>query len=235
MAATPVVCIPGTLCDGRIFQAITQGLEVPVIHWRYHQFGESMPCSEWAADMLKHLPPRFAVMGFSLGGLLALALSDIDPDRVAGLALVASNAEAGRPAHRGQQHTLLKAWDEGGCAAVVAELLPRYGLRNAEHSADIGDMALQYSQQLFAQQLEFAANRPDRGEAWRRASGPALIISGQRDTLCPSAVQARLKELRPDAHWLDLADSGHFLLLDAPQPCRAALRQWAQALNRCRP
>ena len=231
MAATPVVCIPGTLCDERIFQTATQGLEVPVIYWRYSQFVDSMPCSEWGAHMLSHLPPRFAVVGFSLGGLLALALSDLDPHRVAGLALVASNAEAGRPAHQVQKHSLLKVWDEGGCAAVVGQLLPRYGLRDIKHSADIGHMASHYTQPLFAQQLELAANRPDRGEVWRRAPGPALIISGQRDTLCPPAVQARLHELRPDAHWLDLADSGHFPLLDEPQPCRTALRHWAQALN----
>lgn len=234
MPSTPLVCIPGTLCDERVFQAVIEGLGAPVLRWRYQQFapsGDALGCAEWAEWMLTHLPPRFALMGFSLGGLLALSLSERAPHRVAGLALVASNAEPAKPSNKTQRTQLLQAWADGGAAAVVAQLSPRYGLRDKAHEASIQDMARGYSLPLFDQQLQFAADRPDRGEVWRKAAGPALLISGEQDTLCPAPVQQRLHDLRPDAHWLHLSDSGHFPLLDDPLPCRHAVQQWAAAIS----
>jgi pimeloyl-ACP methyl ester carboxylesterase len=229
MAATPVVFLPGTLCDERVFAPVLPVGRPAVL--RHHQVLASVTDPEqWVSLLLDALPPRFALVGFSLGGLLALALCEQAPERVRGMALIASNARRAQPEHWKNRQALLAQWDSGGADAVIDTLLPRYGLSASAQQASVRAMARDHSRALFDTQLRFAAERPERSAVWRHAPGPALIISGERDPLCGPAMQDELKALRPDADWLSLPDSGHFPTLDAPAPCREALARWAQRL-----
>lgn len=230
MSATPVVCIPGTLCDERVFTPVLP-LHRPTMLWRYQMVELGADPQHWVVDMLETLPPRFALLGFSLGGLLALALCEMAPERVAGLALVASNARGAQPDHEHNRHALLQQWDIGGADAVVDALLPRYGLAQPCQRSTVRAMAHDHSRALFDAQLQLAAQRPDRSNVWQHAPGPALVISGELDSVCTPAMQTELHTLRPDAARLILPGIGHFPTLDAPEPCHQALTQWAHQIN----
>lgn len=162
---------------------------------------------------------------------MALALCEQAPERVAGLAMISSNAEPARPAGEEHRSRMLQLWDEGGAGSVISALQPSYGLQNPQHLDTLRAMAGAQSRQSFERQLRFAASRPDRGHVWQNAPGPALVISGERDTLCPPPSQQRLLALRPDAQALNLTDCGHFPTLEASRLCRDALMGWAQRLT----
>lgn len=99
-----LVLIPGTLCDRRLFAAQARALHGQARIWCVELDGLEADVGAWAEQLLRRLPPRFSVAGFSLGGLLALELLRRAPTRVERLALVASNAEAG--SRRAQQQRL---------------------------------------------------------------------------------------------------------------------------------
>lgn len=228
MPTPAVVCLPGTLCDERVFAPALPGF-LAVQRLRYQDLA-GLACQQWAAALLACLPQRFALLGFSLGGLLALEIAERAPHRIAGLALVASNAKAGTPDHARHGEALLSRWDEGGADAVIDALLPRYQLPSA-HEPTVRAMAREHSRALLEQQLRYAAERPARLGVWQHSAGPALLIGGARDPICPPAVQAELLQYRPDAAYWQLPDSGHFPTLDAPAACREALADWARQLT----
>lgn len=50
-----------------------------------------------ATDLLARCPPRFRLAGFSFGGYVALAMLELAPERIDGLALIATTSFADTP------------------------------------------------------------------------------------------------------------------------------------------
>lgn len=91
---TPLVLIPGMMCDARMWGGIDTTLGVPVIH---HLPTEADSTPALATLFLAHAPPRFALAGLSLGGILAMEILRQAPARIARLALLDTNPRAETP------------------------------------------------------------------------------------------------------------------------------------------
>lgn len=226
-----VVMIPGTLCDGRLFQRQQRALrglaDVRVIDYHGLRRGRN-----WAQALLRELPERFSVVGFSLGGLWALELLRLAPERVERLAMVASNAQGASAAARRKGAWLRRAWQSRGAATVVARLAPDYfhhPVQLQRHLALVRAMALQTPARVAYAQFAWAAERPSGHEALARFQGPALIVSGANDRLCPRHMQERMARTLPAAQWIELPRVGHFVPLEAGAVLSDALRRWIAA------
>jgi pimeloyl-ACP methyl ester carboxylesterase len=239
-----LVLIPGTLCDAALFQAQTRALRMHARVWcaDLHGLGglgeRSDDVRVWAEALLRVLPPRFSLAGFSLGGLLALELLRRAPERVERLALIASNAEAaGRKArHRGQAQRV--GWQQGGAAALVRRLVPLYlpvSRRRAQHAPLIERMAGRTPTSAALAQFDWAARRPGGHTVLGAHPAPLLVVSAADDRLCPRAQQQRLHASRPDARWVELRRCGHFIPLERPRQLSRLLAQWLAAPPRGEP
>ncbi|HYH29825.1 MAG TPA: alpha/beta fold hydrolase, partial [Pseudonocardia sp.] len=83
---TPLVVLPGMGCSPRLWSAALPG--GPVVHGSLDR-----PSIDGCVDaLLDALPPKFALAGLSLGGIVAMALTRRAPERVERLALLATNA-----------------------------------------------------------------------------------------------------------------------------------------------
>ena len=248
-----LVLIPGTLCDAALFQAQTRALRMHARVWcaDLHGLGGSGrsggsggwgegngAVGAWADALLRALPPRFSLGGFSLGGLLALELVRRAPERVERLALIASNAEAaGRKArHRGQAQRV--GWQQGGAVALLRRLAPLYlpvPRRRAQHAPLIERMAGRTPTSAALAQFDWAARRPGGHTVLAAHPAPLLVVSGADDRLCPRAQQQRLHASRPDARWVELRRCGHFIPLERPWQLSRLLAQWLAAPARGEP
>lgn len=222
------VLIPGTLCDARMFarQARALRYQARVQYVAYHPMDWR---GDWALQLLKKLPPRFALAGFSLGGLVALELLRRAPERIERLALIASNAEpAGSSAQR--RSTLLhRLWLVSGPRTVSRHSKPAYfhhTARRQQHAALLLDMALQTPRCAALGEFAWAATRSGGYDALAAFKGPVLIASGVRDQLCPPVLQQRMAAAQPAAHWREIKRCGHFVPLEAPGQLNDALRFW---------
>ena len=236
--------IPGTLCDAALFQRQRLALRAHAQVWcaDLHSLGDPVDrhrdVGAWAEALLRALPPRFCLAGFSLGGLLALELLRRAPERVERLALIASNAEAAgrRARRRGQaQHVW---WQQGAGRAVVRRLAPLYLpvlRRRAQHAPLIQRMACRTPDAAALAQFDWAAARPSGHAALAAHSAPLLVVSGADDRLCPRAQQQRLLATRPDARWVELRRCGHFIPLERPRQLSRLLAQWLAAPARGEP
>jgi pimeloyl-ACP methyl ester carboxylesterase len=58
---------------------------------------------------------------------------------------------------------------------------------------------------------------------------PLLLVYAKRDPVVPPIVGQRLRELVPDARFIELADASHFAHVDAPERFVAAIEPFLAA------
>ncbi|MFT4064084.1 alpha/beta fold hydrolase [Paraburkholderia sp.] len=230
--ATPLVLLPGTLCDERVWraqiEALSAGREViaPVL-------GEKPTLAEEVASLLETLPPRFSLAGFSLGGIAAFEFYRQAPRRIERLALIATNARADSEANRAPRRQLAARAAAGELDRVLRDaLLPNYLSPACARSdvllREIGAMA-HAGAARFAHQVDYACERPDSRPLLPSIDVPVLILCGEDDRLSPLELQGEMADAIADATLQVVPGCGHFVLLEAPAVCRSALMRWLDA------
>ncbi len=227
----PLVLLPGTLCDGRVFDSWMDSLTAePAMQGRAVVTADMTGCDSvqtLAARVLATTPGCFIPVGFSLGAIAALELARIAPARIAAMVLVAANARA-VPA---TDHADRRAAARTDPATLVGEVLwPRYVAPARQDDAALHQlitaMARQAPPDTLALQTEVAVTRPDQRPFLASMTMPALVLGGALDQIAPSALQHELADGLPNATLHIAPDAGHFLPLERPDFCARALTDW---------
>jgi pimeloyl-ACP methyl ester carboxylesterase len=226
----PVLLLPGTLCTGAIFEHQIEALEplapsVEVVRFRHEHSIEEM-----AATVAQRIPAdgAAAIAGFSMGGMVALALARLAPEKIARLALINSNHHGDRVERRARRLNQLAAASESDLPGLIErDYLPRYLHRQApEHQALILEMARELGMECFRAQTAALAGRPDASTSLRALEYPTLILGSTEDQLCPPAVQFEMHRLVAHSDLVLLGGCGHFSTLERPEAVSRALQCW---------
>lgn len=227
---TPLVLIPGMMCDARLWGDLPADLHPrPVIH--------ALPTAAdttagLAREVLRTAPPRFALAGLSLGGIVAMEVLAEAPDRVKRVALMDTNPRAETPevqARRGPQ--IARALSGNLREVIRDEMMPNY-LAQGEGRQKIldlcMDMAIAIGPEVFARQSRALRDRPDRCATLAAFRGPALVLMGAEDRLCPRDRHEQMHALMPQSRLVVIDGAGHLPTLERPEETGAALRQWLE-------
>lgn len=226
MGARPVILIGGTLCDGRLWAPIRADWRaefVTVTVGAPFGGGGASSMQDCATDLLQDLPARSTLIGFSLGGLLALELVARAPDRFDRLALICAGAGPETPeGARARRAGEAAALADGMAAHVRDDLLPRYALcRDDGPSArTLLDMAMSLGPDAYRRQNDIAVSRVDSRPRLGRIDMPVLLVTGARDRLCPPSRHVEIAEAIPHATRHVVPDCGHMIPLEAPHLLR---------------
>lgn len=224
--AVPRWLIPGTLCDQQLFAACRaswdelgagSGHAVPSEVADLHNLGPDPKA--WLLGCLAQLPAQFDVMAFSLGGVLAMMLLELAPQRVRRLILVASNSQPGSLEHQKRVDAQRQLWREAGPRALAEQMLREAVPTKAQTptlQACLQDMAEQTPYSSFLAQGQLNATRPDGLPALQRWPGALMFMSGRQDPWCHAQTQQRMRLARPDAAVHEFADAGHYIPLESP-------------------
>jgi pimeloyl-ACP methyl ester carboxylesterase len=229
----PLVLVPGTLCDERVFKRITPKLrqEAPIVHLSLRRLSSRQ---SWVLGLLRALPERFAIAGFSLGGLVALEMLRRAPERIAGLALISSNAEPAGSRHKSTRRHLTDKLRFSGPQRLCGSLKQRYFLSTREafrSRAELLRMARRTSPHHARNQFAFAACRQSGHQSLRLFSHPLLILSGHHDPICPPALQMRAAQSSSRSVLRMLPRCGHFSPWEHPGQVSNALLNWIKEAN----
>ena len=133
----PTVLIPGLLCTPRLYAE-----QLPSL-WRFgsvtvadHTRDDSM--AGIARRILAQAPPKFALIGLSMGGYVAFEVQRQAPERVAKLALLDTTARPDAPEQTEQRKRQIEMARHGRFDGIAQLLFPRF-VAAARH----GDRALQ--------------------------------------------------------------------------------------------
>lgn len=207
-------------------------------------FGESPPIDsdratvEGYAEEVSRFLSAFgampvAVAGHSFGGYVALALADRQPDRLAGLGLVASRAIAdSEDARHGRMDTIEKVRAQG-----TAALLP--GLAEKLLGPKAQGVWRDHATRLIARArpdgviagLAAMASRPDRTEILQSFPGPVLVVHGTADALIPVQEAAQPARSSGSLTVSILPDVGHMPMWEAPEATAEPIVAWSKAAH----
>lgn len=224
----PLVVVPGILEDEASWSGAVEGLGHPVAVLANH--GADIPAM--AASLLDRAPPRFVLLGHSLGGYVALQAVLSAPERVAGLALVTTSARAEIEAARQARAALIAAGRED-FPGVVARLA-RAALAPAHRAAltpQVEAMMLAGGFYRFMREQLAAATRPAPAARLGAIACPVLVVAGGQDAVIAPAASDELAAAIPGA-WLErLEVSGHMPHIEQREAFRAVLEDWLAALT----
>jgi pimeloyl-ACP methyl ester carboxylesterase len=228
---TPLVLLPGMMCDARLWAPQMAALgRRTVIH---AAMTETDTVARLAARILADAPSRFALAGLSMGGIVAMEIVRQAPDRVDRLALLDTNPLAETPevaARRGPQIDRARA---GLLRDVIRdEMKPHYLAEGPDKPRILDlcmDMALTLGPDVFVRQSRALATRPDQQETLRAYPGPALVLMGEDDRLCPRDRHDLMHTLLPVSRFAVIPGAGHLPPLEQPDRTTAELLRWLDA------
>jgi len=227
--AEPLVLIPGMMCDARLFLPQIAALSAQRAISVANVTGQDT-IEEMARDVLEAAPERFALLGQSMGGIVAMEVLRRAPERVTRLALVSTSAQAESPAQAAEREPLIVRAKAGRLDAVIQEtmrsdcLAP--GPARPGTLAVVREMAATLGPDVFTRQSRALQRRPDQQKTLRMVRAPAMVISGAHDSLTPLRRQEFIADLMPNATHRVIGDAGHLPSLETPGALLEILRDW---------
>ena len=227
---TPLVLIPGMMCDARMWGGLAAQLAPrPVGHY-VPTNADTM--AALAADLLRHAPQRFALAGLSMGGILAMEVVRQAPERVDRLALLDTNPCAEAPEVQAKRQAQINRALSGRLAEVIkTEMKPNYLAPGPDKRAILDlclDMALRLGPDTFARQSRALRDRPDQQATLAAYDGPALVLMGEQDRLCPLARHQLMHRLLKHSRLSLIAGAAHLPPLENPIDTYADLIRWLE-------
>jgi 3-oxoadipate enol-lactonase len=182
------------------------------------------------------IPKPVAVLGYSMGGMVAQELALGYPNTISALIL---GATAARPMHtlRPVSFLLFKLTRAiariSRAEAVWASflVLRRNGLIGAEDEAWMWDSLLARDANLY-HEAAYAIWRFDTRDRIGAITVPTMVVIPERDTVVRVATQEELASLIPDAPVVRLPDLGHESILADPDGFAAAVFAFLDPLEK---
>jgi pimeloyl-ACP methyl ester carboxylesterase len=229
MTSEPLVLLPGMMCDARLWGPQIAALSRErLVHVAPITGGDTI--EKIAALVLSDAPPRFALAGLSMGGIVAMEVVRRAPDRVTRLALLDTSPLSEPPAYAALRDPQIARARAGSLAEVMAEeMKPAYlapGPGRVAVLKTVMEMALDHGPEVFARQSRALQRRPDQQKTLRSLRMPTLILCGRHDGLCPVRRHEFMAELVRGATLEIVEDAGHLPTLEAPETTSQAMRRW---------
>jgi len=168
---------------------------------------------------------RAVVCGLSMGGYIAFRLLAAAPERVIGLVLCDTRADADSAEARQRRQTQIERIDREGMGWLASEMLP--GLLSASATDQVKARARAIIATASAVGVQGAlralADRPDSTPLLSQIKVPTAVIVGAADGLTTPAVARAMASEIHGAVVTELANAGHLSNLEAPVEFNTAL------------
>lgn len=229
---SPFLLIPGLNCDARVYAPAAEALwpfgSVTIAN---HRDGDGV--SGIAGAILAAAPPRFALVGFSLGGYIAFEILRQAPERVSQLALLDTSAQPDAAASIENRKRRMALAEGGRFGLVVEQSFP-----NSVHPENLDNsrlysihraMAEANGPETYVRQQQAIIDRPDSRSGLGAIAVPTLIVVGEGDQITPPDAAEEMHAGIQGSRLVVIPRAGHLALLEDSAAVNAALRQWAAA------
>jgi pimeloyl-ACP methyl ester carboxylesterase len=189
---------------------------------------------------------RIDLLGFSHGGMVAMAYAAAHPDRVGRLLLVATLAHRDETLDVEMERGLAERQGEPWYPEARAALDEEEAAEFADDEALAENLARQWPlyfghygerEEAFVQTLAGLVPNADalrrfNGDVWpsfdlrpqlARIEASTLVVAGDRDFVAPPAAARAIGEAVADAELVVVLGAGHFVFVEAPEAFREAV------------
>ena len=229
MTQLPILILPGTLCTGAMFSKQITHLEQYCQDITVVQFTTEKSLTEMADKVIAATNNKpCAIIGFSMGGIVALEVARARPELIAKLALVNSNCHGDLAERKSARKAQIDQAKSGHLIELVTEsFLPNYLFKaDNAHEKLIIEMAIYLGADCFVAQTMAIEDRHDSLSVLQQLKSDILIISGKQDKTCPAEHQEMMHENLPGSHLHLLEQCGHFAPLEQAEKVSNLLTTW---------
>ena len=226
---TPVVMIPGMMCDERIFahQIEELGTDTEVYIADISKYSS---IQELASDVLENSPPKFFLVGHSMGGIVAMEMCSQEPDRIEKLVIMDSNPKPELEETKLKREPQIRDVISGNLAQVMKEEMKPNYLADSYKQKDIlntcMEMALTLGPEVFVRQSRALQSRDDQQSTLKDLDIPVLIMCGSEDKLCSLEKHELMHNIINDSKLEVVMGAGHMPTLEQPQKTTEVIKSW---------
>ena len=221
-----LVLLPGFMCDRDLWADMNPNLEaLGPLH--YGNVYEDDTLEGMAQRVLDAAPDRFVLIGFSMGGFVARVLTLMAPERVNGVAFVASSARGYSDEETARRKAGYRPGDRPPRAAGAVSTA--MGLHPAREKDPVLLDRLRGMQRRLGPDVrkrQAALVRRDGYADLERIVCPALVIACRQDRLRSFAETERMAKHLPRARFEVIEDCGHMAPLERPHELAGHLAGW---------
>lgn len=224
---SPIVFIPGLFCDERLwqpqvsaFQKQTKTIIADITTYN------SLETSAHA--LLQKLPEKFCLVGFSLGGLTAMKIMEIAPERVQKLALLSCTDGRIPPMAIPRIEQWVKKLDATNIDEYLAHNYPTYFHPNSKNILRelYFDMAKTVGIEAGVRQMHALLSRRDSFTHLSQIHCPTIVLGGKEDQRISNETFITLAQSIPNAALFFIENSGHFITLEQHEIVNDLLLNW---------
>jgi pimeloyl-ACP methyl ester carboxylesterase len=190
---------------------------------RLYERGPSI--DDWAASLLGELDRDLVLVGASLGGYAALAMTRRAPDRVRALALVGARAEGDSPERRAGRADTIELIETEGVEGLWQNQRPKLLLQSAaeEAVARARELVLARNVDELTEAVAALRDRADNTDTFTSFEGPSLVAVGEGDEFFPPQEAEALAARGRRGRFRVFAGAKHLPSLEQPGEFNAAL------------
>ena len=176
-----------------------------------------------ARRILADAPRTFCLAGVSMGGMVALKIIRLAPERVRGLSLVDTSAHRARPVseegaarlHKTNAAKMagldMRAFAQSSLVGLVHPKTPQ------DVRSDLIEMMVRVGATTYARQYLAVAEREDQRRILPTIKIPTQVIVGAEDRMTPTKISERIHRALPGSEFHIIAKCGHLPPIEAPQ------------------
>jgi len=223
-----IVLIPGALATSTFWFHQEQHFQRKIgVH---HVPDLSGACiSRMAEQMIPSLPNKFSLVGFSLGGYIALELMRHIPHQIEKLILINSGA---RPisekgiTERERSVELIKKGQFDFLIRLIFKNSVHDKNKHAKILPHLQDMAHVVGAERYINQLTAVLNKPDHSELLKKIQCPTLLIASREDKIMPTECSEHMAKHIKDSTLVYLENCGHVAPLEQPDMINRMMSSW---------
>lgn len=172
--------------------------------------------------ILARAPERFALVGHSMGGWLALEVMRHAPERVTRLALVNTTSASDSQEKRDRRLAMIEEVKKGHFEQVIDRLMDFF-VYNPAVKAEVRQMFMRVGPKAFIAQEEAMLMRDESVSLLSKIACPTVVIYAEHDAIFSREEHQFLVDTIPGATLVSVAGSGHMSPLEQPDAINSIL------------
>ena len=226
-----LLILPGLMCDAGMFAATLAAFPQARAIDDHYRGADTI--GAMAEHVLASAPPRFALIGHSMGARVVLEVVARAPHRVIRLMIADTGVHGVREGEAESRHALRDLGrHEGFDRLVDAWLPPMVGdaaRADAVLMASLRAMCLRAGQAVFEAQTQALLHRPDTDAVLQALACPVSVVVGAEDQWSSVAQHQAIAARIAGAQLRVIPGAGHMAPAEKPQDFNTLIREWLDA------
>jgi pimeloyl-ACP methyl ester carboxylesterase len=223
-----IVLIPGALATPKLWD-LQKIFFQESKRFHYVDVLNSNSIVEMANRFTSIAPKKFTLIGFSMGGYIALELYRQIPNKIEKLILINSAAKLVSEKGQLERERSLDLMDKGKFDFLIKLIFKNSIYDKQKHNVLLPvaqEMAIEVGVDNYKKQLNAILNKPDHSTLLSSIECPTLLIASKEDNVMPTERSEHIAKNIKHSKLIYIEQCGHMAMLEKPEEMNQILNDW---------